>query len=162
MSSSASSNFIQTVINVIFGITATAIGMLTVWQGHRVWKMWREHAHDQDNVVRDIELGLQSSQSTVTSLDVPEREEVVASSASSASQVGEVADSAHVHVSMQRPEAHLTLPTTVDAEASFSPALVQRARNDGNELPTGHNGNARPVLTDMNHRELRPAANDHL
>ena len=51
MSSSASSNSTQTITNVVFGLTATAISVVTVWQGHKVWKMWREHNNGNEEHV---------------------------------------------------------------------------------------------------------------
>lgn len=35
----------QNVGTIVFGITATLISAITVWQGHRAWKIWRER-HD--------------------------------------------------------------------------------------------------------------------
>ena len=43
MSSPISSSQSQTITNIAFGIIATVIGVFTLWQGHRAWKMWREH-----------------------------------------------------------------------------------------------------------------------
>lgn len=65
-------------------------------------------------------------------------------------------------VYVQRPELQPTLPTTVDAETSLSPTLVQGAYFKGNELLRVHTENAQPALTDMERRELRLTANDHL
>ena len=92
----------------------------------------------------------------------PERGEVVAGSASSAHQVGDVADLAHGNLSGRRPEVEPTLPTTVGAEAGLSPALVPGAQNNGSELPTGYDDNPQPVLTDGERREPRLAAGDHV
>ncbi|CAF9930316.1 MAG: hypothetical protein ALECFALPRED_004576 [Alectoria fallacina] len=180
MSSSASSNSTQIITNVVFGITATVISIVTVWQGHRVWKMGREYAHGQENVAPgidqhvhvqkspithshrvDVELGLQSSRSTPTSLEAPDREEFVAASAPSPNQFGGVAESDNTYVSVQRPELQPILPTTVDAETSLGPALVQGARSNSNEIPGVHTESAQSALTDMERRELRPVADDH-
>ena len=65
-------------------------------------------------------------------------------------------------VSVQRPERQLTLPTTVDAATSLSPALVEGARIEGNGPPRVHPESAQPALTGVQCQELRPAANDHL
>ncbi|KAF6235062.1 hypothetical protein HO173_006689 [Letharia columbiana] len=162
MSSSASSNSTETVTNIVFGVTATTISIVTVWQGHRVWKMWHEYVHDQEDVAPDIELGIQSSQSTPRSLEAPERDEVIASSAPSADQVGGVAESVAMPGSVQHPELQPTLPMTVDAEASLSSALVQGTPIDSNGLAGVDTENAQPALTDVECQELRPAANDHL
>ena len=151
MSSSASSNSTEIITNAVFGITATAISVVTVWQGHRAWKLWREHAHGQRNAAPgtfilsvpnsrssiysrrvDIELGLQSFPSTATSLQPPAREDVVASSAPSADQEWDVVESAHT------PVPQPALLTVVDAETSHNSASVQEAQIDPNELPETH------------------------
>ena len=113
---------------------------------------------------KDIELGLQSFRSAPASLEAPEREEDMNSSAPSANQVGEVADSepTSVSVSVQRLELQPTLPTPVDAETSLSPNLVQEAWIDSNGFPRVPIENTQPALTDMEGRELRPAAEDQL
>lgn len=110
----------------------------------------------------DIELGLQSFRSTPTSLEFPEREEVIATSAPSANPAGEVPESDHMIVSVQRPELQPALPTTVDAETGLSPALVQEAWIDSNEVPGVRTENAQSAITDVERQELHPAANDHL
>ena len=141
--------------------------------------MWREYAHGQENVAPgidqfahfqsspfthshrvDIELGLQSSRSTPASLEAPDREEFVATSAPSPNRVGGVAQPDHTYVSAQRLELQPTLPTTVDAETSLGPALVQGARSNSNEIPGVHTESAQSALTDMERRELRPVADD--
>ena len=62
--SSALPNSTQTITNLIFGLTATIISVVTVWQGHRVWKMWREHhAPDQESVAPGIDPCIHSHQS---------------------------------------------------------------------------------------------------
>lgn len=104
----------------------------------------------------DIELGLQSFRPTPTSFEGPEGEDLIASSAPAVNQVGEGS------VSVQRPELQSTLPTTVDAETSLSPALVHGAQTECNEYPRVHTDRAQPALADMESREFRPAANDHL
>lgn len=43
MSSTVASNQAQIIINIAFGIAATGISIITIWQGHRAWKLW--HAH---------------------------------------------------------------------------------------------------------------------
>ena len=111
---------------------------------------------------KDIELALQSYRSTPTSLEAPEREEDMNSSAPSADQVGEVADSEPMSMSVQRPELQPTLPMPVDAETSLSPTLIREARIDSNGFPIVPTENTQPALTDMERRELRPTANDHL
>ena len=110
----------------------------------------------------DIELGVHAPQSMPTNLEPPEREGVVASSAPSMTQVGEVADPAHTAMSIQGLELRHTLPTTVDAETSSGLALVQGAQIDSNGLPRIHTDDTQPILTDVEPRELPPAANDHL
>ncbi|CAD6567016.1 MAG: hypothetical protein ASARMPREDX12_009218 [Alectoria sarmentosa] len=180
MSSSASSNSAQIITSVVFGITATVISIVTVWQGHRVWKMWREHAHGQENLAPgidqlvhvqkspfthshpvDVELGFQSSRSTPTSFEVPDREDFVATSPPSPNQVGGVAESDHTFVSAQSLELQPTISTTVDAETSLGPALVQRARSNSNGAPGVHTESAHSAWTDMERRELRPVADDN-
>ncbi len=111
---------------------------------------------------KDIELGLQSFRSAPASLEAPEREEDMNSSAPSANQVGEVADSEPMSASVQRLELQPTLPTPVDAETSLGPTLVREVRIDSNGFPRVPTGNTQPALTDMERRELCPAANDHL
>ena len=37
-SSSYSSN--EIIVNTIFGICALAIGIISLWQGHRQWRLW--------------------------------------------------------------------------------------------------------------------------
>lgn len=110
----------------------------------------------------DIELGVHAPQSMPTNLEPPEREGVVASSAPSMTQVGEVADPACSAVSAQGLELQHTLPTTVDAETSSGPALLQGAQIDSNGLPRIHTDDTQPAVTDVEPRELPPAANDHL
>lgn len=97
-----------------------------------------------------------------TNLEAPEREGVVASSAPSMTQVGDVADPARTAVSARGLELGHTLPTTVDAETSSDPALVKGAQIDSNGLPRIHTDDTQPASTDVDPRELPPAANDHL
>lgn len=104
----------------------------------------------------DIELGLQSVPSTPTT---PEREDVVARSAPLADQAGDVAESDYTS---QSPERQSSLPTTVDAETRPSPALVQGAWIDSNEVPKVNTDDAQTALTNMECQELRPTASDHL
>lgn len=107
----------------------------------------------------DIEFGLQSFRTPRTSLEVLDGHGAVASSAPSVDQVGEAAELDHMSVSVQRPELQPTLPMTVDAEISISPALVQGAPIDRNEPPRHPSGDAQCALTDI---ERRPAGDDHL
>ena len=107
----------------------------------------------------DIELGLQSFQSTPISLEGVELEEDIATSATSANQAGEV-DSDHLPVSEQRPELQPTLPTAVEAETSLGPAMVSGGWIDGNELPKVHTEDVQAALTDMESQEFLPAANE--
>ena len=51
MSSPASSSSTETIINVVFGLTATAISIVTVWQGRKAWKIWRQYTRNQGNIV---------------------------------------------------------------------------------------------------------------
>lgn len=44
---SMSSAITQNITNVVFGITATVVGGLGLWQGHRAWRMWRDHHRRQ-------------------------------------------------------------------------------------------------------------------
>lgn len=110
----------------------------------------------------DIELGIQSSQSTPRSLEPPEREEVIARSASSATQVGGIAESVAMPGSVQHPELQPTPTTAVNTEASLGSVLVQGTPIDSNGLAEVDAENAQPALTDVECQELRPAANDHL
>ena len=43
MSSPLASSQSQTITNIAFGIIASCIGIYTLWQGHRTWKMWQKH-----------------------------------------------------------------------------------------------------------------------
>lgn len=45
MSSSMNSNQAQIITNIAFGFVATGISIITVWQGHRAWKLWHDHHH---------------------------------------------------------------------------------------------------------------------
>ena len=95
-----------------------------------------------NNLRVNIELGLQSFQSTPTSLEAPAREEVMASSNPLANQIGAIAESDHMPVSVQRSELQPNLPMIVEAETSLSPALVQGGLTNNNELPRVHIENA--------------------
>lgn len=63
MASSAVSNQAQIITNIAFGIAATTISIITVWQGHRAWRLWQEHCcrqqstfpgpHPQDSTMLD-------------------------------------------------------------------------------------------------------------
>jgi hypothetical protein len=44
---SLASNTTQTIVTIIFGITATAISGVTIYQGRRAWQMWHEHQRQQ-------------------------------------------------------------------------------------------------------------------
>ena len=49
------SNSSQSVITLVFGLIATIISIITVWQGYKFWKTWhgREHdgrEHDQEEI----------------------------------------------------------------------------------------------------------------
>lgn len=33
-------NFKEIIVNIIFGIFALAIGVISIWQGHRQWRLW--------------------------------------------------------------------------------------------------------------------------
>jgi len=48
MSSPIASGQSQTITNIAFGIVATGIGIFTLWQGHRAWKMWHKHHRQSD------------------------------------------------------------------------------------------------------------------
>lgn len=109
----------------------------------------------------DIELGLQSSQSTPPSLEAVDREDDIAISATSANQAGEV-EADHLPSSLQSPELQPTTQTTVEAETRLSPAMVLGGRIDGNELPRVHTENVQPALTDAERHEFHPAANEYL
>ena len=37
----------ETIINVVFGVCAVAIGMISIWQSHKAWKIW--HANYDDS-----------------------------------------------------------------------------------------------------------------
>ena len=43
MPSSVASSTVQVITIIVFGIIATVVSGLTVWQGHKVWKLWKEH-----------------------------------------------------------------------------------------------------------------------
>ncbi|KAL9628804.1 MAG: hypothetical protein Q9164_007139 [Protoblastenia rupestris] len=51
----------EIVVTIVFGITATAIGGLTVWQAHRSWKLWKEHRSRLDQLSEDLELRIVST-----------------------------------------------------------------------------------------------------
>lgn len=109
----------------------------------------------------DIELGLRSFQSTPTNLEAIVQEEDITSSATSASQAGDVV-SDDLLVSVQRPELQHTLPTPVEAEASLSPVMVSGGRVDGNELPTIHTETAQSASTAMERQRCHPVAKEYL
>lgn len=48
MATPLASNVAQTATNIIFGLTATLIGFVTVWQGHKAWTIWRDHRRQSD------------------------------------------------------------------------------------------------------------------
>ena len=110
----------------------------------------------------DIELGLQPRQSTLTSLETPESDEVVTASAPPTDQTGEIAESEDMPASVQDLELQSTLSTPADAEASLGPALVQGPQLEDDESPRVHTEDTQPTLTDIERCELRPAANDNL
>lgn len=85
---SASSDTTQTAVNIVFGLTATAIGGVTIWQGYKSWKTWHGHGSDDGAEAHgssleslssasgadhhagpqsDVELGLPSRTSTASS-----------------------------------------------------------------------------------------------
>ena len=107
----------------------------------------------------DIELGLHAPQSAPTSLEAPERGEVVAASAQPADHVADVAASEHMHVSISDPHLQFTPPTTVADETTFSPALAQGAQTANDQHPKVHAGIVQPIMTGSERLELRPAAN---
>ncbi|KAM0806035.1 hypothetical protein BDR22DRAFT_884437 [Usnea florida] len=142
MSSSASSNTTEIAINVVFGITATIISIVTVWQGHKVWKMWRGYTHDPESVAPDIELGLASSESTPPTPEGRDLGNVIATSAPSADQDG---GAAPVPIPVQIPRIQRGVPTLGDALTILGPDLDQRAQVDGNEVPGHRVENEYPV-----------------
>ena len=46
--SSMASNSTQSLITLVFGITATTISIITIWQGYKFWKTWSECRSGQD------------------------------------------------------------------------------------------------------------------
>ncbi|KAM0806033.1 hypothetical protein BDR22DRAFT_196125 [Usnea florida] len=72
MSPSAASDQSQIITNIAFGIAATFISIVTVWQGHRAWRLWYDHCCRQQSTFPDIELGLRPSAPAVTSLEESE------------------------------------------------------------------------------------------
>ena len=45
--SSAPSSFSEIIIAIVFGLCAFAIGMITIWQSHKAWKIWHAtYGHD--------------------------------------------------------------------------------------------------------------------
>ncbi|KAL8792979.1 MAG: hypothetical protein Q9195_004383 [Heterodermia aff. obscurata] len=39
-SQSSSYSFNEIIVNIIFGIFALAVGIISIWQGHRQWRLW--------------------------------------------------------------------------------------------------------------------------
>ena len=109
----------------------------------------------------DIELGLQSSRSMSMGLEAVEREEDIATSATSANQAGEV-EADHLPSSLQSPELQPTSPTPAETETSLSPGMVSGGWIGGNELPRVDTENVQPALTDAESQELHAAANEYL
>ena len=33
----------EVIVNIVFGIFATLISAVTIYQGHRLWKLWKRH-----------------------------------------------------------------------------------------------------------------------
>lgn len=58
---SLASNTTQTFVTIIFGATATVISGVTIYQGHRTWRMWQEHQRQQQ--APDLEPGNHGSES---------------------------------------------------------------------------------------------------
>ena len=108
----------------------------------------------------DVELGLQPVNSTPTSLETPEYEDVVDRSALPAEHAGAVAVPEHMLGPTQNTELQNTLPTTVDAETSPNPSSAQGAQIGDNDIPNVDNENAQPTISDMEHGELRVGTND--
>ena len=97
-----------------------------------------------------------------TSLNVLEHEEVVASSASSTTQIEELVESDDMSVSVQHLENQPTPALVINDETSSNPVLIQGAQMDSNELPRVRTDNAQPAWTDLQRGELPHAANDHV
>ena len=66
----------------------------------------------------------------------------MASSNPLANQIGAIAESDHMPVSVQRSELQPNLPMIVEAETSLSLALIQGGLTNDNELPRVHIENA--------------------
>ncbi|KAL8733245.1 MAG: hypothetical protein Q9166_002262 [cf. Caloplaca sp. 2 TL-2023] len=63
-------------VNVVFGIFATGLGFITLWQAHRLWRTLHQHnpAADVQNdasMTPDVELGPVSSLSSTTVVNDP-------------------------------------------------------------------------------------------
>ncbi len=39
----------ETITNIIFGIAALVIGIITVWQSYKAWGTWHHHPHEHQN-----------------------------------------------------------------------------------------------------------------
>ena len=74
MTMSPSSISTDMITSIAFGLTASIIGLVTLWQGYRAWTIWHDHRHDQlgkgdfslalhrdESKSVDIELGDQTS-----------------------------------------------------------------------------------------------------
>ncbi|KAL2058110.1 hypothetical protein ABVK25_001728 [Lepraria finkii] len=54
----------EIVTTVVYGTAATIIGLVTIYQAHRAWTIWREHLHNTVPHRSSLELGLASSSPT--------------------------------------------------------------------------------------------------
>lgn len=109
----------------------------------------------------DIELGFASFGSTPPIPEGRNLGEVIASSAPSAVQDGEAAQSTNMPVSVpvQNPRIQPDVPTTVDAVTSPGSDFVEQARVDSNEVAGGHVENEHAASTYMERQEVHAAAN---
>ena len=43
----------ETIVNIVFGILASIVGFVTVWQGYKAWGIWRKHRYEEQQRYRN-------------------------------------------------------------------------------------------------------------
>ncbi|KAG7009384.1 hypothetical protein G7Y79_00002g004990 [Physcia stellaris] len=70
----SSSPFSDTITTSIFGIFALAVGVITIWQGHRAWKLFHavrdNHAYELEAIALDREEQVNDANDDGSSLDL--------------------------------------------------------------------------------------------
>ncbi|MCJ1278006.1 hypothetical protein MMC21_005820 [Puttea exsequens] len=111
---SASSLPSDIIISIVFGIVATITGVVTVYQGHRAWKLWLDHRHRTDGRAPALLCNYERL-SLISSIDL-ERSRPPSSAQSDGVEIFELEASSSIDREDAVSEAESTLERDVDSD----------------------------------------------